>query len=149
MSISVASLLRPAVLSLLVLAAGCAGDDSAGDTESTGAPSSESAGADEDQRLVYCESRCGEAPPAEVCGFAPAGCIDSCVELGTTPCVACRFDQDLGWRGSMPCGFSPCAFADASSYEACAASCDAEGASCEFLLGGAPPAECADLCAAP
>ncbi|MCA9662246.1 MAG: hypothetical protein KC486_28160 [Myxococcales bacterium] len=150
----VTSLLRSTALALAAAAplvvGGCAGDDSSGDaTASTGSATATSAATDgeADQKLALCESRCGVEPPAEVCGAVPSGCVDECVALGSAACISCRFGEGQGWQGMMPCGFTPCAFTDKASYDACAASCDVEGASCDFVLGGGVEADCADVCA--
>ena len=125
----------------------CSGDDSSGSESDTTASSGTSTAGDEAEVAAICEALCAEPAPATPCGDAPGECISACSALGTSACLTCRKDEsDLGWAGMMACGFTPCSFTDAEGYDACAANCDPESATCEFLLGDEVAEACAEAC---
>jgi len=134
----------------LLPGAGCADDDSGSGSEGeTSASSATSTAGEEAASKDLCEGLCAEPAPATICGDAPSDCVETCAALGSAACLTCRIDQaDLGWTGMMTCGFTPCSFSDVAGYDACAASCDPETATCEFSLGGEVTDACADACGA-
>ncbi len=126
----------------------CSGDDSGGSESDSSPTSGTSTTGDEGKIAALCEALCAEPAPATVCGDAPAECVSACSALGSSACLTCRRgESDLGWAGTMACGFTPCSFTDGDGYDACAANCDPESATCEFLLGSDVPDTCADACA--
>ena len=83
-----------------------------------------------------------------MCGATPSGCVQSCAEQGDGGCLKCQVEAGaVGWSGMMDCGFTPCSFTDQQGFEACAASCDADSASCEFVLESDAAEACAPVCA--
>ena len=129
------------------LVAACTGENSG--TDSTDSASSQSSSSsstgDGAERTTLCESLCGEAAPAEICGLAPSDCVTTCTELGPASCIDCRLDT-LGWQGTMACGFTPCSFSDVAGYDACAANCDLSSTTCDFVLDAAIDPKCTEFC---
>lgn len=128
---------------------GCTGDDTTSASGESGASSSTSTTGEEAAKAELCAELCGKPAPATVCGEPPSGCVDACAALGSAACLTCRVDQlDLGWAGMMTCGFTPCSFSDAAGYDACAANCDPETATCELVLDDEVTEACAEACGA-
>ncbi len=138
---------RLLALACTCLVAACTGESGGTDsTDSASSQSSSSSGTgDGAERTALCETLCGETAPTEICGEAPSDCVMTCTELGSASCIECRLDT-LGWQGSMACGFTPCSFTDVAGYDACAANCDSNSTTCDFVLNAAIDPKCTEVC---